>query len=281
MEAYPDYGIEIIFILPDNGILKMGEKTLRELRGPDMEDKYQEIKFESADEAAAFRRAFDLSNLCTIAPHKARYYDRYNIEWLKEEVKHGKVFRYEAFWHEGPEYKNHMLSQWYRGNPIENNGRRYVTAEQYMMSEKALLFGDLYSYRQIMNETSPKKCKELGRHVTPFDQKRWDEAAREIIFHGNLAKLQSDINVVAALLDTEDAVLLEASPYDDVYGAGLEEKDLLNRDGTLKVMPWDWHKAGSTKQAENNLGFVLMGIRDLFRELLGLPKCYIKLPEEE
>ena len=33
-------------------------------------------------------------------------------------------------------------------------------------------------------------------------------------------------------------------------------------------MPQDWHKEGETKQAENNLGFVLMGIRDLFNELM-------------
>ena len=33
MEAYPDYGIENIFVLPDNGILKLSEKTLREWTG--------------------------------------------------------------------------------------------------------------------------------------------------------------------------------------------------------------------------------------------------------
>ena len=141
-----------------------------------------------------------------------------------------------------------------------------------MMSEKALLFGDLYSYRQIMKEESPRVCKNLGKLVTPFDPETWDKAAREVIFHGNLAKLQSDINIISALLDTEDAILVEASPYDAVYGAGLTERDLLHRDGTLKVMPWDWHKEGSSEQAENRLGFVLMGIRDLFRELMHMPK---------
>ena len=48
-----------------------------------------------------------------------------------------------------------------------------------------------------------------------------------------------------------------------------EEKNLLNPDGTLNVQPWDWHTADSTKQSKNDLGFVLMGVRDLFTELMG------------
>ena len=60
------------------------------------------------------------------------------------------------------------------------------------------------------------------------------------------------------------------SRYDDIYGAGLKKEDLLNDDGTLKVLPQGWYKEGSSKQAENNLGFVLMGLRDLFMQLMGL-----------
>ena len=81
--------------------------------------------------------------------------------------------------------------------------------------------------------------------------------------------MQSDIKILNALLETEDAVLIEASPTDDIYGAGMEKKDLLNPDGTLKVLPQNWHKKDSTRQAQNNLGFVLMGVRDLFREIVG------------
>ena len=79
-----------------------------------------------------------------------------------------------------------------------------------------------------------------------------------------------DIEIVDALLRTGNAVLIEASPFDDIYGAGMKKEDLLNRDGTLKALPQNWHKSGSRRQAENNLGFVLMGIRDLFRDMMGL-----------
>ena len=105
-------------------------------------------------------------------------------------------------------------------------------------------------------------------HVKNFDSFIWNKSFREIIWHGNLGKLQGDIAFVNALLSTGDAVLVEASPVDDIYGAGLNKADLLNPDGTLKVPPQDWHIVGETKQAENNLGFVLMGLRDLFNDLI-------------
>ncbi|MBR5680682.1 MAG: hypothetical protein IKX19_08510, partial [Clostridia bacterium] len=52
------------------------------------------------------------------------------------------------------------------------------------------------SYLSIMDEPDPQKDKHLGRLVTGFDQSVWDANVREILFHGNLAKLQSDIEFV-------------------------------------------------------------------------------------
>ena len=226
----------------------------------------RETDFDIPGEVIA--RAMDLGNLATIAPHKVKYVNRYNIQWLIDSVKSGSQFRYTTFWQADMGCENRMLSQWYQGKPITINGRTYVTAEQYMMSEKALLFNDTQSYEKIMAATDPAICKQLGRGVKNFDSGKWESAFREIIFHGNLAKLQSDIEIVDALLETGNSILVEASPLDDKYGAGISSKNLLNDDGTLKVMPWDWHKKDSTKQAENHLGFVLMGVRDLFRELM-------------
>ena len=149
-----------------------------------------------------------------------------------------------------------------------------------MMSEKALLFDHFYNYTKIMSSPEPKLCKALGKKVKGFDQAKWDQAFPEILFHGNLGKLQSDIEFLYALLQSGNAVLVEASPYDDIYGAGLKKNDLLNSDGTLKVLPQNWHKKGSSKQAENHLGFILMGIRDLLFEMMGY-KYYPGMEREE
>lgn len=219
--------------------------------------------------SAAMEREVSLGNLGIVAPHKAKYYNRYSIDWLIGEVKAGTSLKYATFWQAEEGKENNRLSQWYQGRPFVVNGRSYLTAEQYMMSEKALLFGDLKSYAAIMQEPDPGKCKKLGRGVSGFDSKIWDDAAREIVWHGSLGKLQSDIEIVDALLSTGNAVLIEASPYDDVWGAGMKKENLLNVDGGLKVPPQAWHKAGSTAQAKNHLGFILMAVRDLYNEMMG------------
>ncbi len=57
-----------------------------------------------------------------------------------------------------------------------------------------------------------RRRKDLRRLVSGFNSTSWDNALRKIIFHGNLGKFQSDIALVDALLETENAVLIEAMP---------------------------------------------------------------------
>ena len=110
--------------------------------------------------AKACRRAMDLSNLMIIAPHKAKYYHRYNIQWLIDQVAKGASLKYVTFWKADEGEENNVFSQWYSGKPFVINGRTYITAERYMMSEKALLFNDLNMYQAIMNESDPDRCKK-------------------------------------------------------------------------------------------------------------------------
>lgn len=41
--------------------------------------------------------------------------------------------------------------------------------EQWIMHEKAILMGDEASACKIMSASEPRKCKALGRKVTPWD----------------------------------------------------------------------------------------------------------------
>ena len=223
----------------------------------------------------AFARAMDLGNLGVIAPHKAKYYEKYNMQWLEERVDRGEKLEFVTFWKVDQGWENAFFSQWYQGKPFFINGREYYTAEQYMMSEKALMFKDYKIYDQIMRTKDPAECKRLGKQVDMDvnDRKRWGRAAREVLWHGNLGKFQGDIELVDALLSTEQAVLVEASPKDAIYGSGIAKEDLLNPDGSLKVHPRDWHTSDNHDiHAENKLGFVLMGIRDLFRDLMKMDR---------
>ena len=205
-------------------------------------------------------------NMSNYIMNLERYYNRYSIDWLIDELKCGKNYSYTTFWRADKGYENNIFSQWYYGKPIYINGRKYDTAEQYMMSEKALLFGDTKAYLKIISESDPAKNKRVARSCKPYNPV-WNQVFREVIFRGNLGKACSDNDFYEALMGTGNSILVEASPYDDRYGAGMKKEDLLNTNGFLKVYPQEWHRSDSEKQAENNLGFVLMGLRDFLKDL--------------
>ena len=84
---------------------------------------------ENPEMAKAYRRAMDLSDLMIVAPHKAKYYRRYNIQWLIDQVASGAQLNYVTFWKANEGEENNVFSQWYRGKPFFVNGRSYATAE--------------------------------------------------------------------------------------------------------------------------------------------------------
>lgn len=116
------------------------------------------------------------------------------------------------------------LSQWYKSAFVVD-GIRYETAEQYMMAKKALLFKDYLIYDTIMKEPSPRKCKELGRKVKNFDKRIWKDCREDIVYRGNIEKFWQNMDLLEILLSTNDAVLAEANPQDQIWGIGLEKKD--------------------------------------------------------
>lgn len=122
------------------------------------------------------------------------------------------------FWNEDCE--NGYLSNWYI-SPFVVDGTTYQTTEQYFMVQKAVLFGDLKTRDQILRETSPKKCKALGRTVSTFDSEVWDAKRYDIMKDGNRAKFLQNPDLLAKLLSTGDALLAEASPFDGIWGIKL------------------------------------------------------------
>ncbi len=227
-------------------------------------EKTQMTDFEK-DKMRALCDANSKANL-EITPTFRKFINKYTIESFVSSFDSKNPPKCVAFWHEYEE--NGIFSQWHKTS-FECNGRKYVTAEQYMMSEKALLFEDFDSYKKIMREENPQECKRLGKLVKNFDQAKWNKVFREIIFTGNFLRAQHDIDFLDALLETGDDVLIEASPLDDIYGAGIEAKDLLDSSGFLKLPPDKWICKRNGRQGQNNLGFALMGVREWWREVLG------------
>ncbi|AHE57057.1 NADAR family protein [Sphingomonas sanxanigenens] len=117
---------------------------------------------------------------------------------------------------------NGPFSQWHP-SPFELDGLRYVTAEQYMMAGKARLFGDDETLDAIMATESPREQKALGRKVSDFDADRWNAHAKAIVLAGNRAKFTTHDDLLELLLATRGTTLVEASPFDRIWGIGLAE----------------------------------------------------------
>lgn len=144
-------------------------------------------------------------------------------------------------------HKNEEFSNWYpRTFVIE--GIRYNCVEQYMMAKKAILFGDVTIYQQIMQTEDPGKCKDLGKLVRGFNPVTWDNCKYEIVYNSNYAKFTQNPDLMSKLNATGDAVMAEASPGDKIWGIGMSADD------PKAKQPDQW-------QGENLLGKILMEIR--------------------
>lgn len=144
------------------------------------------------------------------------------------------------------------FSQWFPFQ-FEENGIRYKTAEHYMMAGKAKLFSDNETLEEILKSDSPNQAKILGRKVKNFDPKPWDEQKYEIVKRANFLKFSQNQKFKDFLLSTNDKILVEASPYDTIWGIGMLETDPKAQN------PLQWN-------GENLLGFALMEVRDLLKE---------------
>ena len=109
------------------------------------------------------------------------------------------------------------FSQWFPSR-FKDGNIQFKCAEQAMMFRKAILFDDLITARRILNADSPKRQKELGRRVSNFDKGKWELVARDIVFKNNILKFKQNPDLLEILKSTGDLLLVEASPYDDIWG---------------------------------------------------------------
>jgi ribA/ribD-fused uncharacterized protein len=171
---------------------------------------------------------------------------------LIAELRAGRQFEFLPFYGHTPRadgaLSNACFSQWYRA-PFEVKAVRYENAEQFMMAEKARLFGDDEVLGQILAQPDPSKVKALGRQVRGFDGAKWEARRFDAVTEGNVAKFSSTRGLKAFLLATGDAVLVEAAPRDQIWGIGLGRENPLVRE------PAKW-------RGRNLLGFALMRARD-------------------
>jgi ribA/ribD-fused uncharacterized protein len=123
--------------------------------------------------------------------------------------------KYVFFW-------NGIYSQWHKAN-MTIGKIEYNSCEQYMMHQKALLFGDEETAELIMQEKNPREQKKFGRMVKNFDKSVWEKNCLAIVYEGNLAKFSQNAGLKEEMLSTGNRFFVEASPFDNVWGIGMDE----------------------------------------------------------
>lgn len=134
-----------------------------------------------------------------------------------------------TFFYGGP------FSNFYPVYFMDSDGVTYSCTEQYYMAKKALFFKDSFNYEKIMAETNPKQQKFFGRKVANFDKAKWyglgtaENPAKKIMFDGNYLKYSQNEALKKILLKTEGTTLVEASPFDTVWGIGMDANNYFSK----------------------------------------------------
>lgn len=139
-----------------------------------------------------------------------------------------KPSQVELFWGSASPF-----SQWYKckftvlfkSEYKKDTNVTFVNAGQWMMFRKAQTFGDLDQADKILKEKSPKKVKQMGRRIKYFDEKQWDVEKYDIVRQGNIYKFSQNPDLKKVILATKNKYIIEASPYDRIWGVGLGSKN--------------------------------------------------------
>ena len=147
--------------------------------------------------------------------------------------------------------ENGYLSNWYLRDFVIK-GKKYCCVEQYMMEQKALLFGDTETASRIMQTSDQREIKQLGREASGFNEVLWDGNKQLIVYRGVRAKFEQNSDLRSRLISTGDAIPVECSRSDKIWGIGLgmDDPDVYEMD--------KW-------KGQNLLGFIILQVRDEMR----------------
>ena len=149
----------------------------------------------------------------------------------------------------GHEKQDGYLSNFYETHFIVD-GLKYVNSEQFFMKKKQEYFDptNVTLGNKIMKETDPKKIKSFGRKVNNYDDIKWSQVRYDFMKTGLIHKFSQNNIIKQKLLNTGNKILVEASPYDNIWGIGL------SKGKAMTTTPDNW-------QGTNLLGKALMEIR--------------------
>ena len=162
--------------------------------------------------------------------------------------------------------ENGCYSNWYP-SPFTVDGVTFAHAEQYMMYQKAIVFGATETAAKILAASSPAECKKLGgkNGVPNYDDEVWEQRCISIMRKGLRAKFSQNPALKKALLETGSSYLAECTDEAHLDPSNYMKVDRkwgigLTADDPRAQHPEQW-------QGRNLLGYILMLVR---RDILAM-----------
>jgi ribA/ribD-fused uncharacterized protein len=165
-------------------------------------------------------------------------------------------YNYICFW--GADKKNGYLSNFFLDTPFIVNDIEYFSSEHYFMETKAATWPtdkNKSIQKAILATKNPKDVKALGRQVEGYNEEIWDKIRFPVMKFALQQKFSQNPKYLEKQLDTRNSILVEASPFDAVWGIGMNEKYFLELSSESKE---------NILKNRNLLGKALMEIRELF-----------------
>lgn len=126
--------------------------------------------------------------------------------------------------------------------------KSFKNAEQAFAYRKAELFAP-EMIDEILNTKIGSEAKKLGSKVPNFNKNIWN-SRRITIMEGIIYQKFQDSELANILRLTDDAKLIEVSPYDSYWGAGVDKDQMI-----------ELIKKGQSYPGQNRLGQTLMWMR--------------------
>lgn len=239
------------------------------------QQEYQELFPEPITWIGYWNREHDKEELYVNGEYCIQFWQKngaykYSKEQIQMDYAEGKKLEFTMFWGHQPSADGTLtkscFSQWWQSD-FFSVIHTYNCMEQFMMANKAELFGDEEVRKEILACINPKNIKDLGRKVRGFDETIWNKAKYSIILNGNYMKFSQNKELREFLLSTGDNILVEASPYDAIWGIKMSENDPNAKN------PYMW-------KGQNLLGFALMEVRDEIRRVWANADLCVSVEEE-
>ena len=151
------------------------------------------------------------------------------------------------FWK--PEQEDGYLGNWYV-SPFTVDGKLFHNSEHYFMWKKVMLFEPAQEAK-ILATSNPKIMNDIGQKIKNYNDTIWNNERYKVMVEALMHKFGQNEDLRKRLLATGKCELVEASPFDRIWGIGITKADALT---------------GVKSKGQNLLGKALMEVRGKFKD---------------